>query len=176
MNYFLVFVVVIMTVQNVWTLSETEEKYFIEQLTDFFDEDSIEIVTPNKRNVETGEEENAALIAEAELTDRGHHYWTRKRGHDRETTVVYEVVYPSYPQENIFIQNSYQNRNKRQALKKFLNVDKSSSRAKREATDEIVPNRGIESNDTKVENSTIEVKSQNRTQGQIMRKQLSRKL
>lgn len=181
MKYFKVIVSLMTIVCHVWTLSETEEKYFIETFQEFFEEPN-EIMTPNKRGTEE-DEESAALIATENFGDRENHYWTRKRGRERETTVVYDLVYPAYPPGNVFVQNSYQNRNKRQALKRFLKVDKSSSRMKREAGEEIVQNEGIESNDTKVVNDTVKEKPQEKvqnrtqhgTQGQNIWKQFNRR-
>lgn len=134
---------VISMVQFASSLHAIEDKFLTNQLMDFFTDISIDISTDiisdgmSKReagaDVLFAEKRFASLFAPINLT-RANHYWTRKRGRDRETTLSWENNYTLYPTK-AFKKNSVtdkDSRKKRETLKKLARLNKISSRFKRE--------------------------------------------
>jgi hypothetical protein len=93
-------VVIFVSVQLAWSLSAVEDRFLMKGLIDYFDDlgDNDVEVTPTahvKGSVIESKEKSLkpAALLNAEGFNRGHHYWTRKRG--RESTTLYPfTLYP----------------------------------------------------------------------------------
>lgn len=130
---------VILTVHSVLSLHSIEDKFLTKELIRFFDDVSVDIsdeiiaAAISKRGVavEIEDKRFASLFAPINLT-RANHYWTRKRGRDKETTsgIAWEVYYTLYPTKAL--KNSITVNEARKKRETLVRLNKVSSRFKRD--------------------------------------------
>lgn len=136
----------ILSAQIASALSAIEDKFLNEELMYYFEDVSVDIneqviaAAHQKREateVSSDEKRFAALFAPMNLS-RANHYWTRKRGGDKDTTqpMTWEVYYSLFTTKLPTLANTYyndyynkdHNQKKREMLDQLLDLNKNSSK------------------------------------------------
>lgn len=129
-----------LTAQIAWALSSVEDKFLNDELMYYFEDVSVDIneqiiaAAHQKREateVSGDEQRFASLFAPINLT-RSHHYWTRKRGREEDTTLptAWDNYYGSFSTNSPFFTNfDYDDyRKKREMLDKIHDLNEDSSK------------------------------------------------
>jgi hypothetical protein len=171
--------VIALPFQIVLTLTGVEDKYLTNQLLEYFDDDSSEvksdvIAASNQKRFSDltadNQERFASLFSPFNIS-RANHYWTRKRGRDQTTQhpqMIWEIYYTLYPTRvsrfNYGTGDSM-SRKKRETMKKFLRLNKISSRVKRDVgkDDEAIEKSGKDEVEGVGGNSSVGELLRNRT-------------